>query len=99
MSDMSKLIPLKKKMTARNNITGAEIKSQPFSAQGRDNWEDIFGKKSAYEWMAFLYGRDDLILDPDGWRENDGVELETPITKAEFNRRFNLCTTYLLLRK
>ena len=33
-------------MATKNNITGDEIKSKALSAQGRENWDKIFGKKN-----------------------------------------------------
>ena len=83
-------------MAAKNDITGDAIQSKALSPQGRANWDNIFGKKNAYEWQTELYGRDDLILDPDGWRGADGVTLETPISRADFNARFSRCTIYFL---
>ena len=77
-------------MATRNDVTGDEIKSRVLSKQGRDNWDNIFPpKKSALDWLK---GRSYKMLDPDGWRWNDGVTLETKITEAEFNRRIVHCT-------
>ena len=79
-------------MAAINNITGDEIKSKAFSEKGRDNWDNIFKKQSAWDWLKELnYGKY-TILDPDGWRYNDGVDLDTPITKSDFFKRFNKST-------
>lgn len=83
-------------MAARNDITGAEIKSRALSAQGRANWENIFGKKTATEWMEYLYQDTDLILDADGWSGNDDVYIDTPITRADFEARFSKCTIKFL---
>jgi hypothetical protein len=78
-------------MATRNDITGAEIKSKILSKEGRDNWDNIFPpKKTAYEWLEEL--PDTTLLDPDGWRENDGVELTTRITRDDFNRRLSVST-------
>jgi len=38
-------------MAARNDITGAEIKSGILSTQGRDNWDKAFAKKSVADWL------------------------------------------------
>lgn len=76
-------------MAAINDITGAEIKSKSFSKQGRDNWDKIFAKKTAYEWLE---SESFKLLDPDGWRQDDGVTLDTPISYAEFSKRINLST-------
>jgi len=73
-------------------MASAEIISRVYSAQGRDNWETIFGKKSAFQWMEHLYGDSNLIMDADGWPGDDGVYLDTPITRSDFNTRFNHCT-------
>jgi hypothetical protein len=78
-------------MAARNDITGAEIKSGILSAEGRANWDKAFAKKSAAEWIVdepFI----DRILDADGWREGDGVTIDTPVSYKEFCRRINLST-------
>lgn len=32
-------------MAASNDITGDQIKSRILSKEGRDNWDNIFGKK------------------------------------------------------
>lgn len=83
-------------MAARNDVTGAEIKSRALSAQGRENWVLIFGKKTAFEWMDYLYQDTDLIKDFDGWPGKDGVYLDTPITRADFETRFSKCTIRFL---
>lgn len=69
-----------------------KIISKVYSAQGRENYDNIFKKKNAYEWCEELYGRRDIILNPDGFRGHDGVTMDTPISKKEFERRFNHCT-------
>jgi hypothetical protein len=79
-------------MATRNSITGDEIKSKPLSVNGRDNWENIFGKKTGLEWAKINNVR---IIDPDGWRENDGVDLDTPITKSDYNKRISLSTVMM----
>ena len=80
-------------MSAKNDITGDAMKSRILSKEGRDNWDNIFGKKTAYEWLKELYPDKSLeILDPDGWRKDDGVTLETKITKEDFHYRLSLST-------
>lgn len=76
-------------MASINDITRDEIKSKILSAQGRKNHDRIFSKKSAYEWL-----RDETItiLDPDGWRWNDGVTMDTLISYKEFQKRLMHCT-------
>ena len=36
-------------MTAKNDITGDDIRSKALSKKGRDNWDTIFGKKKTVE--------------------------------------------------
>jgi len=79
-------------MATKNNITGDEIKSKPLSKKGRENWDNIFKKQSAWNWLKELNYDEYTILDPDGWRYNDGVDLNTPITKSDFFKRFNEST-------
>jgi hypothetical protein len=80
-------------MPAKNDITGHTIQTKGvLSKQGRDNWDRIFGKKrSAYEWLKECPWVSQ-IFDPDGWRYNDGVTLDTPITKEDFQKRLNEST-------
>lgn len=40
-------------MAARNDITGAEIKSGILSAEGRNNWDKAFCKKSVSDWLHY----------------------------------------------
>ena len=82
-------------MATRNDITGDEIKSKGLSNQGRDNWDRIFKKQSAYDWLKELGYAENAIIDPAGWRYDD-VTLETPITRSDFFNRFNQSTTLLL---
>jgi len=49
-------------------------------------------KKTAHEWCK-LSGL--VIVDPDGFRGNDGVTMETPIKLDDFWSRFQRCTTHL----
>lgn len=76
-------------MAAKNDITGDSIKSKALSKQGQENWDRIYAKKSGLEWLK---GEIVELLDPDGWRLDDGVTLETPITYEEFSRRIPYCT-------
>lgn len=78
-------------MAARNDITGAEIKSGILSTEGRANWDKAFAKKTPAEWILdepFI----DRILSPDGWPMDDDVTLDTPISYKEFCERINLST-------
>jgi hypothetical protein len=80
-------------MATTNDITGAEIKSGIYTARGRDNHDRIFAKKSAAEWLACLPEyKGFIIMDPDGWRYDDGVTMESKISYSEFKRRFNEST-------
>lgn len=82
-------------MATRNSITGDEIKSKALSKEGRDNWDRIFKKQSAYAWLEELGYSKDAIIDPDGWRHDDAT-LDTPITRNDFFDRFNQSTTLML---
>ena len=79
-------------MAAKNDITGDQIKSKAFSEKGRANWDRIFKKQSAWNWLKELGYDEYTILDPDGWRQNDGVNMDTPITRSDFFKRFNAST-------
>lgn len=83
-------------MAAKNDITGDEIKSKGLSSKGRDNWDRIFKKQSAYDWLKELGYDEDTIIDPDGWRCDD-VTLDVPITRSDFFTRFNQSTVTLPL--
>lgn len=63
-----------------------EIKTSPSNEAYRKGWSDIF-LKDASEWLLFLYNGEIKIVDPDGWRLNDGVTLETKIKRQEFEDR------------
>ena len=82
-------------MASRNSITGDEIKSKILSSQGRQNHDRIFAKKSAHEWL-----KDEAVtmMDPDGWRWNDGVTMDTPISYSEFQKRLVHCTVSGLIK-
>jgi hypothetical protein len=71
---------------AKNDITQQDIKTSPSNEAYRKGWSDIF-LKDASEWLLFLYNNEVRILDPDGWKLNDGVTLETKIRKQDFNDR------------
>jgi len=79
-------------MSAKNDITGDSIASKTLSKQGRDNWDNIFGpKKTAHEWTTHKNLKV-KILNANGWSQNDGVTLDTPITECDFNMRLSLST-------
>lgn len=86
---------LKQFKMARNDITHDLIKSKILSAEGRKNHDRIFSKKSAYEWL-----KDEkvTVLDPDGWRWNDGVTMDSPISYKEFQKRLVHCTVMGLIQ-
>lgn len=79
-------------MSAKNDITGDSISSKILSKQGRDNWDNIFKpKKTANEWTIHK-NLNVKILNANGWSQNDGVTLDTPITESDFNMRLSLST-------
>jgi len=82
-------------MAAINDITKDSIKSKILSSQGRQNHDRIFAKKSAHEWL-----KDEAVtmMDPDGWRWNDGVTMDTPISYSEFQKRLVHCTVSGLIK-
>jgi hypothetical protein len=76
-------------MATKNSITGDEIKSKVLSKEGRDNWDRAFAKKTAIEWA----GIDEIvILESNGFKNDDGITLETPISYAEYSKRIPLAT-------
>ena len=77
-------------MAAINPITGKQIKTNPQNSTYAEGWDRIFAKKTAYEWLETM--PDIKMLDPDGWRENDGITMDTPIKWSEFQRRLNMST-------
>ena len=80
-------------MATTNNITGDKIITKASNSKFRDGWDNIFAKKTAAEWLKhpdFQYIT--CIHDPDGWRENDGVTLDTPITRKDFENRLSVST-------
>jgi hypothetical protein len=85
-------------MATRNPITNDEIKSKPFSESGRKNWDLIFQKKTAAQWIKDLGYNPNCIIDDDGWRDSDGVDLNTPITRSDFFNRFNRSTVNLPIK-
>lgn len=86
-------------MASINDITKDSIHSGVYSDVGRENHDRIFSKKSSVQWLNECGYSEQSILDPDGWRQNDGVDMNTPITKSDFNRRFNASTVLLQLPK
>lgn len=76
-------------MAARNDITGKVIKTNPQNSSYAEGWEKVFAKKSAHEWLENM---DIMIIDPDGWRYDDGVTMDTPISWKEFQERLNIST-------
>jgi hypothetical protein len=79
-------------MATRNNITNDEIKSKVLSKQGRENWDKAFAKKTANEWAEL---DEIVILDPDGFRENDGITIDIPISYAEYSKRIPFSTVMI----
>ena len=81
-------------MAAKNDITGDDIKSKTLSERGRANWDNIFKKQSAWDWLKELGYNENTIIDPDGWRYDD-VTMDTPISRSEFFNRFNQSTVMI----
>ena len=77
--------------TARNDITGMAIKSRAQTGAYRSGWDAIFAKKTPDEWIAERYNGDVIVLDPDGWRQDD-TPYDKPITFKDFNERLSLST-------
>lgn len=46
-------------------------------------------KRDFFQWQSIYKVH---ILDPDGWRQRDGVDFSTPITFDDYIDRVNLCT-------
>lgn len=82
-------------MATKNDITGDSISSKVSNNAYRSGWDAIFLKKTAHEWLQDpKYDYVEFIMDPDGWRENDGVTLDTLINRADFERRLGVSTIY-----
>ncbi len=75
---------------ARNDITGKVIKTNPQNSAYAEGWDHIFAKKSAHEWLKTIPHI--TIYDADGWRHEDGVTMDTPISWKEFQKRLNEST-------
>lgn len=53
--------------------------------------------RSAHEWLTLKNkeageNKATSIYDPDGWRHNDGITMDTAITLEEFDTRLKECT-------
>jgi hypothetical protein len=81
---------------AINDITGKVIKTNPTNSKYIDGWDRAFAKKTAHEWMLHPDFKSYVILDPDGWRYNDGVTMDDKITYKDFYNRFTQSTVELL---
>lgn len=57
-----------------------------------DKFVEIAKLRSAHDWLKLYDYYGYTILDPDGWRRNDGVTMDTPITRADFRERLAECT-------
>ena len=77
-------------MATTNSITGKVIKTSPQNSAYSEGWEKVFAKKSANEWLKTM--PDVQMIDPDGWRQNDGVDMDTPIKWSDFQKRLNIST-------
>jgi hypothetical protein len=80
----------KKLFMAINEITGKVIKTSPQNSTYAEGWEKVFAKKSANEWLKTM--PDVQMMDPDGWRQNDDVDMDTPIKWSDFQKRLNIST-------
>ena len=74
---------------ARNDITGKVIKTNPQNKSYSEGWDRVFAKKTAHEWLK---EENIQLLDPDGWRQDDGVTLDTPIKWNDFQQRLSVST-------
>jgi hypothetical protein len=77
--------------TARNDITGMAIKSRAQTETYRQGWDAIFAKKTHDEWLKERYNNEVIILDPDGWRQ-DNTPYDKPISFKEFSDRLSYST-------
>jgi hypothetical protein len=78
-------------MPSRNEHTGDLIQTKPSNEASRRGWDRAFAKKTTQEWVEFEDNQV-VIYDPDGWRYDDGVTLDTPISYKEFCKRLNEST-------
>ena len=81
-------------MATKNDITGDTIASRISTPMYRKGWDLAFAKKTAIEWAEL---DEIVILDPDGFRYDDGITIETPISYAEYSKRIPFST--ILLKK
>lgn len=62
----------------------------------RDQRTTVEDPRSAFGWLRVLQTENPAkfrdVHDPDGWRRGDGVTMDTPITRADFTRRYSMCT-------
>ena len=65
-------------MAATNDITGDSITSRVFTAQGRENFDAAFKKKSLMQW----YLSEGIIID------DDGEDYHRPVSYSEFITHF-----------
>lgn len=68
------------------------IIAKPYTSdESRDNYDRVFAKKTAAEWLQFSEFKGIVLMDPDGWR-SDNTPLDTPIKYSEFCRRLSHST-------
>lgn len=77
--------------TARNDITGMAIKSRAQTEAYRSGWDAIFAKKTPDEWLQEKFDGEVIMLDPDGWRQDD-TPYDKKITYRDFCDRLNMST-------
>ena len=73
-----------------NDVTGRAIKTGIQNKDYDKGWDRIFAKKTAHEWLKEM--PEIKMYDPDGWRDNDGVTMDTPIKWKDFQERLNRST-------
>jgi hypothetical protein len=77
-------------MAAINDITGDQIKSKTSTRDYRDNWDMIFKKRTAFQWLGELYDDEYIFEDMSGWNLDDNITSHTPINKRDFDYRLTL---------
>ena len=71
-------------------MTKKVIKTSPQNAAYAQGWDKVFAKKTANEWLNDMPSI--RIVNPNGWNENDGVTMDTPIKWLDFQQRLNRST-------
>ena len=74
-------------ITAKNEITGRFIKTDPPTQLYADNHDKIFATKPATEWITFADHKEHSL---DNFLEDVDVVTTTPIKYKEFKERMDL---------